>query len=98
MMRNSHYFDDNARIHGSQTVKERFREPETDLNPAENLWDVLERTLHGGPTLPSSIQDLAEKFIELWTEVNVVTLHKLIEMIPWPMRAVITAKDGPMKY
>ncbi|KAK1803156.1 hypothetical protein P4O66_021210, partial [Electrophorus voltai] len=29
-----------------------------DLNPIENLWDVLEKTLRSGPNLPSSIQDL----------------------------------------
>ncbi|KAI2652477.1 RNA-directed DNA polymerase from mobile element jockey [Labeo rohita] len=28
-----------------------------DLNPNENLWDVLEKTLRSGPTLPSSTQD-----------------------------------------
>ena len=39
-----------------------------DINPTENLWDVLEKTLHSGPTLPSSIQDLGEKLIQLWTE------------------------------
>ncbi|KAF7648268.1 hypothetical protein LDENG_00159640 [Lucifuga dentata] len=60
--------------------------------------DVLEKTLCSGPTLPSSIQDLGEKLMQFWMEINVVTLHKLIEMMPWRMRAVNKAKGGPTKY
>ncbi len=33
-----------------------------------------------------------------WTGINVVTLQKLIEMMPWRMHAVIKAKGGPTKY
>lgn len=62
------------------------------------FFDGLEKTLCSGPTLPSSIQDLAEKCMQLWTEINVVALHKLIEMMPRQMRAVIKAKGGPTKY
>ncbi|KAF7665376.1 hypothetical protein LDENG_00145040 [Lucifuga dentata] len=69
-----------------------------DLNPIENLWDVLEKTLHSGPTLPSSIQALGENLTQLWTDINVVTLHKVIETMPQRMRAVIKAKGGPTKY
>ncbi len=68
--------------------------PESDLNPIDNLWDVLEKTLS---RLSESIQDFGKTFMQLWT-INVVTLQKLIEMMPRRMRAVIKAKGSPMKY
>ena len=68
-----------------------------DLTPIENLWDVLEKPFCSGLTLPSSIQDLGEKLMQHWTEINLVTLQKLIETMPWQMHAIIKAKGSPMK-
>lgn len=45
--------DDNVRIHWAQMAKEWFQGElqSLDLNPMENLWDVLEKALCSGPTL-----------------------------------------------
>lgn len=75
--------DDNAWIHQAQIVGQGHglaineSRPSPDLNPTPNLWDELEKTLHSGQTLPSTIQDLGEK-MQHWMEINLVTLHYLI--------------------
>ena len=36
--------------------------------------------------------------MQLWTEINVVMLHTLIQTMPGQMYAIIKAKGSPMKY
>ena len=45
-------------------------------------------------TLLSSIQNLGQKLMQLWMEINVVTLHKVVETMPQQMRSLIKAKGG----
>lgn len=69
-----------------------------ELNLLENLWEALEKALRNGQTLPSSMLDLGEKFMQHWMEINFETLQDLIDSMPKRMRAIIKAKRSPMKY
>lgn len=53
-----------------------------DLNPTESLWDMLKKALRGGHTLPSSVQDPGERFMQNWMEINLLTLQKLTDTVP----------------
>lgn len=66
--------DNNARIHQAGIVKEGFRVmrhhfsqtdrlKRPDLNPIQDLWDVMEKTLNGCLYLLSSIQDFGKKLM-----------------------------------
>ena len=102
--------DDNAQIHRAKSVTSWFDEHDAsfdhmiwppqspDLNPMENLWDILEKVLRSHTTLPSSLDQLGELLMELWAQLTPATLLKLTETMPRRMRAVIRAKGGPTKY
>lgn len=45
----------------------------------QDLEDVPEKASSSGLTLPSSIQDFGEKLMQHQTELNLVTLQKLIK-------------------
>ena len=36
--------------------------------------------------------------MQLWMEINVVTLHNVVKTMPKQMRSVMKAKGGPTKY
>lgn len=42
------------------------------------------------------IQGLGEKLMQIWIEMNVVTLHKIDETMPQRMSTIINVKGGPM--
>lgn len=44
---------------------------------------MLGKALDSGLTRPPSIEDLGEKLMQLWTEIKLVILHKVVETIPW---------------
>ena len=50
----------------------------------------------GQLTTAVQLLDLGEKWMQLWTEINVVTLQKLIETMS--QHAIIKDKGGPTKY
>ena len=65
-----YFMDDNATIHRARIVRDWFNEHQSDfqqlswtpqspdLNPIENVWDMLERRIRQQSPLPSNIQDL----------------------------------------
>lgn len=65
-----------------------------EFNSSEELCDVLGKALDSGLTRPPSI-DLGEKLMQLWTEIKLVILHKVVGTIPW---RILKAKGWPVKF
>ena len=69
-----------------------------DFNPMECFWDVLKKTEGMVPLSCHQYKISANKCIQLWMEINVVTLHKVVETMPQKMRSVNKTKGSPTKY
>ncbi len=68
----------------------------TDLNPIENLWDIVKRKMRD--TRPNNADDLKATVKETWASIPPQQCHKLITSMPRQIEAVIKAKGGPTKY
>ena len=68
------------------------------LNHSEKLLDVLEKTLCTGVSLPSSVKDVGEKWMQLLMEIHVATLLKITETMQMQMSATNKAEMWNEKW
>lgn len=83
-------------------MEEGFRDDETsvsrmvwpaqspDLNPSENIWDVLEKNLHSGSTLPPEIQDL---MCEIFFLAATFFCHGRVSKVTKPQGSISTLQE-----
>ncbi len=67
-----------------------------DLNPIENLWDIVKRKMRD--TRPNNADELKATVKETWASIPPQQCHKLITSMPRRIEAVIKAKGAPTKY
>lgn len=67
-----------------------------DLNPIENLWDIVKRKL--SDTRPNTLDELKAAFEASLASITPQQCHRLIASVPHRIEAVISAKGFPTKY
>lgn len=67
-----------------------------DLNPIENLWDIVKRKL--SDTRPNTLDELKAAFEASLASITPQQCHRLIASMPHRIEAVISAKGFPTKY
>ena len=97
---------DNARPHTSRSTRRWFTDHEIevlewpsqspDLNPIENLWDIISRRLQCQTWRKPD--ELWQKILDIWTALPTDILHGLIASMPSRLQAVISARGGHTKY
>ncbi|GMF17422.1 unnamed protein product [Phytophthora fragariaefolia] len=100
---------DNPSIHTSKRTAEFFEEQEVlvmkwparspDLNPIENLWAILSRTVYdNGKKQYSSVSELREAVLAAWESVDQATLATLVDSMPKRLVEVLEKKRGKTHY
>ncbi len=69
-----------------------------DLNPIENLWDVVEREIHIMDVQPTNLQQLRDAIMSIWTKISEEYFQHFVESMPRRLKPVLKAKGGPTWY
>ena len=67
-----------------------------DFNPIVHLWDEVERSLKKKQSKTQN--ELRESLIEIWHEIELQTLEKLVDSVPSRLNVVIRTKGYPTRY
>ncbi len=85
---------DNAPCHKAQIISDCFLEHDNEftllkwppqspnLNPIENLWNVVEREIHIMDAQPTNLQQLHDAIMSIWTELSEECFQHLVESMP----------------
>ena len=69
-----------------------------DLNPIENLWNVIRRKMDGHNPFPSNKAKLLEFLCQEWHKVTQHQCERLVERMPRHIKAVIENQGYSTKY
>lgn len=67
-----------------------------DLNPIENLWDVLEDRMKKHH--PKNKDELAQLLVEEWEKIDLSILQKLVSSVPSRLHECTKMKGYPTRY
>lgn len=102
------YQQDNAAIHCSRETMDFFSEMQItllawparspDLNPIENVWAMLARSIYQGGKQYKSVGELRDAILVAWDAVPMEALLHLLESMPRRCIEVIEKKGGRTHY
>jgi transposase len=69
-----------------------------DLNPIENLWNIIKDALDDRIDRPSNLDDLFQFVKEEWEKVPKDYLRNLVDNLPRRIQDVIKNKGGSTRY
>jgi transposase len=100
--------EDNAPIHKANSTMAWFRQKNItvmdwppyspDLSPIENAWGLLARKVYANGRQFATAQELKDRIIEAWSEIDQEYFNKLVKSMPKRVAEVIYRHGGSIDY
>lgn len=65
-----------------------------DLNPIENIWDLLKNRLNQRNPQPKGVEEMGEAIKEEWNRITEGEILEFVDSMPERIETVITANGG----
>ncbi len=69
-----------------------------DMNPIENLWAEVSRTMNESVIQPTNVPELRQAIIDVWDAIPIDTVTSLVDSRPRRVQALYRARGGHTKY
>ncbi|GBN57520.1 hypothetical protein AVEN_44516-1 [Araneus ventricosus] len=101
--------DDNSTVHGLKEYVTGWMNTHTllhldwpaklpDLNPIENLWDMLEQRVKRRNQHPLNLVDLRDQILSEWLKLDATYLQNLVDSLRIRIQAVIMSRGEVTRY
>ena len=81
---------------GTDTIDWPAHSP--DLNPIKHLWDIIDQCIWRLTNPTRTVQELTNALVEVWQDIDLGTIHRLIRSMARHCRACIHAHGGHTHY
>ena len=69
-----------------------------DLNPIEEVWNILKKNIANRPILPRTVEQLCSAIQEEWQLISVEFINKLVGTMPNCVQEVLSNRGAATHY
>jgi len=69
-----------------------------DLNPIENIWNLLKSRINARQPRPLTLKDVKQAIFEEWDKITVDNIQKHVDSLPQRVQAVVDANGGHTRW